>query len=102
MNFESHVQFADRCAPIEDSNSAANSILLALQFQEVSVRLILPGLNFWGFIMNKFNINAKKLTSECAKGLDCSPFDTESPCHPLTGDGTKILHVVYQRDVPSF
>jgi hypothetical protein len=39
MDFESHVQFADQCAPVKvAANSAANSIMQTLQFQEVSVR----------------------------------------------------------------
>jgi hypothetical protein len=40
-NFESHLQFGDRCAPVEISNSAENSVLKALQFQELSVRYVL-------------------------------------------------------------
>jgi hypothetical protein len=34
MNFESHVQFADRCAPVKVTSSAENSVLQALQFQD--------------------------------------------------------------------
>jgi hypothetical protein len=42
-NFESHMQLEDRCAPVKIYSSAESSALLALQFQEVSVRSILPG-----------------------------------------------------------
>jgi hypothetical protein len=42
-NFESHVQFADQCAPVKVSSSAEYSVLQALQFQEVSIGQILPG-----------------------------------------------------------
>jgi hypothetical protein len=34
------VQFADKCAPVTISSSAEYSVLQALQFQEVSVRLL--------------------------------------------------------------
>jgi hypothetical protein len=36
-NFENHVQFADLYAPLRVYSSAENSVLQALQFQEVSV-----------------------------------------------------------------
>jgi hypothetical protein len=35
-NFECHVQFADWCAPVKVSNCAVDSVLQALQFQEVT------------------------------------------------------------------
>jgi hypothetical protein len=43
MICESHVQFADWCAPVKISNSAEYSVLQALQFEEVRVRRIIPG-----------------------------------------------------------
>jgi hypothetical protein len=43
MYFEGHVQFADQCASVKFANSAENSVLQELRFQEVSVCLILPG-----------------------------------------------------------
>jgi hypothetical protein len=43
MNFESHVQFADWCAPVKISNREEYAVLQALQFQGVNVRRILPG-----------------------------------------------------------
>jgi hypothetical protein len=64
-NFERHMQFADRCAPFKIASSVENSVLLALQFQEANFRRILSGgkdINIYrsnyGFIKNKFNINA--------------------------------------------
>jgi hypothetical protein len=42
-NFESHMQFADQCAPVKFSNSAVNSVLQKLQLQVVSVHCILLG-----------------------------------------------------------
>jgi hypothetical protein len=63
MNFESHVQFVDWCAPDKISNSLEYSVLQALQFQEVSVRCVLPGgtgiSHNWpnqSFVKRKFNI----------------------------------------------
>jgi hypothetical protein len=41
MNFESHVQFADWCAPVKIFNSAEYSVLQALQFQEVGIHCTL-------------------------------------------------------------
>jgi hypothetical protein len=43
MNFESYVQFEDRCTLVKIANSAENLVLQVLQFQEVSVCCILPG-----------------------------------------------------------
>jgi hypothetical protein len=42
-NFDSHLQFADWCAPVKISSSAELSVLQVLQFQEASVRRVLPG-----------------------------------------------------------
>jgi hypothetical protein len=41
-NFESHVHFPDWCATVKISSSEDYSALLALQFQEVGVRRVLP------------------------------------------------------------
>jgi hypothetical protein len=40
MNFESHMIFVDRYAPVTVANSAENSVLQAQDFQEVSGRLL--------------------------------------------------------------
>jgi hypothetical protein len=42
-NLESHMQFADWCAPVKISNSAEYSVLQELQFQKASVCCVLPG-----------------------------------------------------------
>lgn len=43
MYFEGHVQFVNQCASVKVANSAGNSVLQELRFQEVSVCLILQG-----------------------------------------------------------
>jgi hypothetical protein len=42
-NFESHMQFADWCAPWKFANSAENHVLQALQFQKIGVCRKFPG-----------------------------------------------------------
>jgi hypothetical protein len=61
--YESHVQLADWCTPVRISNSAENSVLQALQFQEVSARRMPPGgtgiSHNWpnqNFVKRKFDI----------------------------------------------
>jgi hypothetical protein len=42
-NFESHIQFADRCAPWKISDGAENRVLQALQLQKIGVCRKFPG-----------------------------------------------------------
>lgn len=80
------------CTCQKISNAAKYRVLLALQFEEASVRCILPGGT--GKSYNWHNQSFRSIRT-CAKPY--SPIDMVSLCHPPVEDDTIIRYIIYKR-----